>query len=73
MRFSIEEVRMIIQGHISYRKCPSCDNQGQEWWDGETGTGVGPCAPFGCNPEYISHDDCQSCGGLAYILECKDE
>ena len=67
MRFTIEEVREIIQGKVNFRKCPCCDNNGQEWWDGATGTGVGPSAPANCAEDDICHDDCQACHGLAYI------
>lgn len=66
--YTKEEVRGIIQGKLSYRKCPCCDNDGLEWWDGMTGLGVGPSPPHTCSVEDLSSGQCQSCGGVAYII-----
>ena len=67
--FSNEELRDIILGRVTYRKCPACDANGQQYWDGESGMGVGPFPPAGINPDDIASGDCQDgCNGLGYIV-----
>ena len=58
------ELRDIILGKTTYKKCPGCDQNGREYWE-ETGTVVLPY-PLAT---WISHDSglCQSCDGLGYI------
>ena len=65
--FRNEELRDIILGKTTFKKCLSCDNNGQEWWDGDTGLGVGSVPPTGIPHENISHVDCDNCNGLGYI------
>ena len=66
--FTNEIVRGIISGQISAKKCPCCDNNGQEWWDGMTGLGVGSAPPVGVPVENLSNGDCENCDGLAYLI-----
>jgi len=61
------EVRDLILGKLKYRKCPCCDNQGLEYWDGSTGMGVNP-SPAGIDPENLSWGFCENCSGLGFIL-----
>ena len=62
-----EEVRDLILGKLKYRKCPCCDNNGVEYWDGETGMGASP-SPSGINPEWLAWGSCENCNGLGFIL-----
>lgn len=48
-----EETRDLILGKLKYRKCPCCDNQGMEYWDGQTGMGANP-SPSGIDPEWLT-------------------
>lgn len=64
-----EELRDIILGRVTYRKCPACDTNGQQYWNAENGLGVGPFPPAGINPDDIASGDCQDgCNGLGYIV-----
>ncbi len=65
--FSNEELRDIILKKVTYEKCPMCDNNGQEWWDGATGLGASPFPPPGVDPDDLAHGDCDNCAGLAFI------
>lgn len=59
---SAEELRNIIIGKTLYRKCPLCDNDGDEIqaYDDEGE----PCASD--HPEAM-RDTCQNCDGVAFI------
>lgn len=63
--YSLEELRQIICGEISFRKCPACDKNGLEYWD-ENGNGVSsfPHPDWGDNYQC---GPCESCDGLGYI------
>lgn len=55
-------LRRIILGHINFRKCPACDNQGigfQTW--NESGE---PCLP---TDETAWRETCEECDGVAFI------
>lgn len=67
MRINTGYLRSVIKGEVTFRKCPCCDINGEEWWDGRTGTGVGPSAPIGCSDEDVESGPCENCGGLAFI------
>ena len=62
---SNQELRGIITGRITYRKCPACDKNGLEYWD-ENGRGVSP-VPNPAWGENYCEGACEECGGLAYI------
>jgi len=70
--YDLDTVRGIIRGTITYRKCPCCDNDGQEWWDGGTGLGAGPTPPVNVSVDDLASGDCDNCGALAYLLEHKE-
>jgi hypothetical protein len=59
---SSEELNHIIRGITKYRKCPVCDNDGQEiqTYD-EEGR---PCHPD--TPDCKRYE-CQDCGGVGFI------
>lgn len=63
----IDELKDLILGKIHWRKCPMCDADGRQYWDGETGMGVS-ASPSGINPEWLEWDNCDNCHGLGYIL-----
>lgn len=62
--FTAEELRDIIFGRTVFRKCPSCDNDGLEYWD-EQGISVRPSPLPEWGEDYVS-GDCENCGGLGY-------
>ena len=66
-----EELRDIILGKTTFRKCPCCDNNGRVYYDGNTGLGVGPCPPAGIAEEDIADDTCDDCHGLGFIQNFK--
>ncbi len=59
---STKDLREIILGKITYRKCPNCDQNGNEHWD-DDGRTVLP-APL---PGWKEYGSCQNCNGLGYI------
>lgn len=63
----IEELKDLIKGKIQWRKCPECDNNGLQYFDGATGMGVS-ASPSGIDPEELAWENCDNCHGLAYIL-----
>lgn len=63
----IEELKDLIKGKIQWRKCPECDNNGLQYFDGATGMGVSS-SPSGIDPEELAWENCDNCYGLAYIL-----
>jgi hypothetical protein len=64
--FNNHELRRIIFGKDIFRKCPACDNVGQEYWD-ENGCPPrpSPLPEWGDNYEKA---DCEECRGLGYNL-----
>jgi len=69
MELSNEELRSIALGKFTARKCPSCDNNGIEYWDGNTGLGAGPNPPKDIPKEDVSFGSCENCNGIGYILQ----
>ena len=66
-----EELQAICKGKISWTKCPDCDTNGWQYWDGEIGEGV--CNnPSYINPERVDRDGCETCGGIAYLFKWND-
>lgn len=63
-----EQVRAICLGKFTARKCPCCDNEGYEYWNGITGMGVGPTPPLGLPEDDIASGACENCNGSAFIL-----
>lgn len=63
----LDELKMICKGKIGWRKCPDCDVNGLQYWDGETGLGVNN-TPSGINPEWLESGACETCEGLGYQL-----
>ena len=63
IELSAEEIRNIITGKTTYRKCPLCDDNGIEYlrYD-ENGYEVGP----DFQGEFF-RDDCANCDGVAFI------
>lgn len=68
MNFSRDDIRSLILGIDVARKCPCCDSDGQEWWDGDTGLGVGPNPPKGIDVDSVCHGDCENCKGLGFLI-----
>ena len=64
--FTKEALLNIILGKVHYRKCPCCDSDGRQYWDGN-GMGVGPCPRPEWGEDY-GEGLCDNCGGLGYIL-----
>lgn len=62
---SIKDFRDIITGKQTYRKCPSCDKNGLEYWD-EEGVSVLPCPHPSWGNNYCS-GPCEECNGVGYI------
>lgn len=44
-----------------------CDNNGYEYWDGESGMGVSP-TPSGINPDNLAYGPCEECKGLGFYF-----
>ena len=63
--FDKEELRNIILGKVTYRKCPSCDNDGREYWD-ETGASVLPYPHPDWGDNYNT-GNCENCDGIGYV------
>ena len=63
IELSTEEIRNIITGKTTYRKCPLCDDTGTEFlrYDAEG---------FAVAPDFqgeFFRDECANCGGVAFI------
>ena len=69
--FDENELRDIIFGKTTFRKCPACDNKGRVYYDGNTGFGVGPSPPVGVPVEDIDQDRCDGCHGLGYLQNAR--
>lgn len=63
IELSAEEIRNIITGKTTYRKCPLCDNEGVE------------LTPYNDDGNFVSNDyegekywdECANCNGIAFI------
>ena len=60
-----EELRNIITGKTSFRKCPCCNKEGLEYWE-ETGVSVLPYPHPDWGDNYES-GPCDECDGLGYV------
>lgn len=67
--YTRQEMRDLILGNIKARKCPCCDNEALEYWDGDTGLGAGPAPPPGIPAEQVASGECSNCEGLGFLLE----
>lgn len=69
-RYGIEfdELYKYVRGQIIARKCPCCDSNGRQYWDGKTGEGVKD-NPSGIDPEWLESDGCDNCNGLGFLLQ----
>jgi hypothetical protein len=65
MDITPEELREIILGKITFRKCPCCDNDGYEYWD-ENGISALP-SPHPSWKDNYTKGACQNCHGIGYI------
>lgn len=63
----LEELQDLIKGKIKARKCPDCDVNGIQYWDGATGEGVNN-TPSGIDSKNLESCSCETCYGLGYIL-----
>lgn len=65
--FSKHDLQDLCKGKIQWRKCPDCDVNGIQYWDGDTGMGVSS-NPSGIDAEKIDSGSCETCGGVAYLF-----
>jgi len=63
----LEDLQLLCKGKIQWRKCPDCDVNGLQYWDGKTGEGVNT-SPSGIDPEWLERGGCETCLGLSYQL-----
>lgn len=80
MTFSleIEELRAIIEGRRSYRKCPACQGRGFEWYCATQGVVFED--QRGESEDYyeaisdnVEKDGCETCSGLGYVVAIWEE
>ena len=69
--FDNEELKKLLFGRFDVRKCPACDCNGDQWFDGRTGLGVSPTPPD-IDEEWIASELCTECDGLAYLYKFHD-
>lgn len=69
--FDNEELKAILLGKVEFKKCPFCDNDGRQWYDGNTGLGAGPSPPIGVAEEDLASDICGECDGLSLLFSIK--
>lgn len=63
----IDDLRELITGKLKVEKCPCCDVNGRQYWDGETGEGLNN-TPSGINPEWLQSEACENCHGLGFLI-----
>lgn len=68
-----EEIRNIITGKTSFRKCPNCVGRGYEWYCGETGVVFhNQSLPEEdieeALGEWADRYECENCKGIGYIV-----
>lgn len=69
--FDNQELRMLISGNFSFRKCLECDGLGWVWFDTDIGEMVN--APMSSdNPYKYEKDSCNFCRGLGGFLRLGD-
>lgn len=71
----IDELRAIIEGRRSYRKCPACLGRGYEWFCADKGVVFadqdGDDESYyedKYGSEYVDKDGCDTCYGLGYVV-----
>lgn len=62
-----DDLYKMVRGKVNITKCPCCDSNGIQYWDGETGEGVKD-NPSGINPEWLERGPCENCHGLGFLL-----
>jgi hypothetical protein len=62
-----DELKDLCRNKIQWRKCQSCDTDGQQYWDGRYGEGVQP-NPSGIPPEHLERGNCEDCFGIGFVL-----
>lgn len=63
-----EEIRLLARKKAHYVKCPCCDIDGLQYWDGATGEGVSN-SPSGIDPEWLERGNCENCEGIGFLFE----
>lgn len=71
IELSIGELRDIITGKQTYRKCSACDKSGLEYWD-ENGMSV-QSSPHPSWGDSYESGPCEECDGVGYIPNPTDE
>lgn len=66
-RFSLDEVRSLVEGKFQWRQCITCGGKGWEWVDGDAGEVVSGPDPTRDIGDYYK-DQCDNCNGLGGIL-----
>lgn len=67
--FDSEELRDIIFGRVTFRKCPDCDKEGRVFAD-EDGNVITPAQAD--EEEFPYWEKCEECNGLGYIQNSKE-
>lgn len=72
-RMEAEEIRNIITGNTSFRKCPSCVGRGYEWYSGDTGDvfnnqSLPEEEIADALGEWADRVECGNCKGIGYIV-----
>lgn len=66
-----EDVYRMMRGNYRFKKCPSCDINGRQYYDGSTGLGVSN-TPAGIPLDDLAEDTCDECNGYGYFLIFED-
>ena len=61
----------LVRGQVDVKKCPCCDINGHQYWDGSTGMGLNS-SPAGIDPENLERDACENCAGLGFLIKCSE-
>lgn len=69
----VDELRAVIEGRRSYRKCPACMGKGFEWFCGDTGKVFadqsGDSEEYYLDlSEHVASEACETCHGLGYVV-----
>ena len=62
-----DDLYKLVRGNVAIKKCPCCDVDGLQYWDGATGLGVKD-NPSGIDPEFLDQGPCDNCAGLGFLL-----
>lgn len=63
----MDDLKELVQGRLHWKKCPMCDLNGIQYWDGETGEGLNN-SPSGISPEWLASGNCEDCHGLGFYF-----